>query len=73
MHLDSIKNTISLIGNSRFMRAYFILWLMASYLVGRLYFMQLGVDFKYWQTDLTAVGALGYVILSFQIYKLLIK
>jgi len=55
------------------MRAYFILWLMASYLVGRLYFMQLGVDFKYWETDLTAVGALGYVILSFQIYKLLIK
>jgi hypothetical protein len=64
-----MKSIISII-NIR----YLVLWLMATYICFRLYFKQIiELDFKLWETDLTLVGSVGYVILTIKLYNNLIK
>lgn len=64
-----IKGTISIVN-----KKYFTLWAMATYIVCRLYLKQIWeFDFKPWENDLTAVGSLGYTILTYKLYTQLIK
>ena len=64
-----MRNIISII-NIR----YLLLWLMATYIAFRLYFKQIiELDFRLWETDLTAVGSIGYIILTAKLFNTLIK
>ena len=55
-------------------KAYTILWLMATYIVARLYLKQIfELDFKVWESDLTAVSTVGYLIMTWKFYIQLIR
>lgn len=64
-----MRNIINIINTK-----YLTLWLMATYICVRLYLKQIiDLDFRFWETDITAVATLGYVHLTYKLYTQLIK
>lgn len=65
---------IRMFGNSGFFTTYFIVWVMAFYVILRLISKAVNeLDFKLWENDIAIVSILGFIILSFKLWSIFIN